>query len=114
MNLPRLRPLFESALLGLLSISALGLTMRTTLVPRDESAGVAVVFAPWVTDAAAMTRAADAGARFVRFGAAPFVAVVIPNVDGYASRILADGALLVVEPALIAACLKPFAGAKNS
>ena len=98
MNLPRLRPLFEAALLGLLSISALGLTMRTTLVPRDESQGVAVVFAPWVTDAAAMTRAAEAGARFVRFGEVPFVAVVVPNVDGYASRILADGALLSSNP----------------
>jgi hypothetical protein len=93
-----------------LSIGALGLTARATLVPRDPERGVAVVFAPWTSPETALARTVEAGARFVRFGGYGFIAVGVADDRDYASRAKAQGAWLVLDPQLLAACLSPFRG----
>lgn len=65
------------------------------------------MFAPWTAPATAMVSAVEAGARFVRFGGFGFVAVVAPDDRNYTARAMASGAWLVVDPQLLAACLKP-------
>jgi hypothetical protein len=52
----------------------------------------------------------DLGARFVRFGGYGFIAVGVADDRGYAARAMAQGAWLVLDPQLLAACLAPFRG----
>jgi hypothetical protein len=85
--------------------------MRIGLAPRDPADGVAVIFAPWTDARAALTRAVEAGGRFVRYGGYDFIVVVIPDAPDYVSRINAAGALLVVDPEALAACSAAFADA---
>lgn len=75
------------------------------LSPHDANAAVAVVYAPWTSSRDALVRAAEAGARFVRFGAVPFIVVVVPERPDYAARARAGGALLMLDPQALAACL---------
>jgi hypothetical protein len=51
-----------------------------------------------------MTRAAGAGGSLVRLGALPSIVVVSPADPGYVDRVLADGALLVLDPKVLAIC----------
>lgn len=99
----------DPLLIATLSISALYATARLGLQPRDNTSGVAVIFAPWTTPEAALLRSVEAGAHFVRFGALPFISIVVPTDSNYSSRILGAGAWLVVDPQDITACLSPFA-----
>ena len=46
--------------------------------------------------------------RFVRFGGLPFIAIVIPEAPDYSSRILGEGALLLLDPQALAACFSGF------
>jgi hypothetical protein len=78
---------------------------RVGLEPRDPSRAVGVVFSPWTDENAALTRAVGAGARFVRFGGPPFVVIVQPDVADYARRVKEAGALLLLDPQVLAACL---------
>ena len=103
-----LRHLIDVLMLACLSIGTLYATARVALTPRDPAQGVAVVFAPWTAPEAALERTVEAGGRFVRFGGATFVAVAMPDDADFASRVLAAGAWLVVDPRSIAACLAPF------
>ena len=73
--------------------------------PHRADAAVAVVYAPWTTSGGALSRAVEAGARFVRFGAMPFIVVVMPERPDYAARARAGGALLMLDPQALAACL---------
>ena len=93
--------------LTILSVGALCFAARATLAPQQPERGAAVVFAPWTAPATAMVSAVEAGARFVRFGGFGFVAVVAPDDRNYTARAMASGAWLVVDPQLLAACLKP-------
>lgn len=104
---PARRYAIDLALLGLLSVAAFVATVVIALAPRDPASGVAVVFAPWTGADAALTRSVEAKARFVRFGGASFIAVVIPDDAGYQARVLNAGAWLVLDPKALAACL-PF------
>jgi hypothetical protein len=61
-----------------------------------------------------MNRATAAGARFVRFGGLPFIVVVVPEANNYVGRISSDGAFLVVDPQVLAACLSMFSGTARS
>ena len=94
-----------------LSIGTFFVTASMALAPRHPERGVAVVFAPWTTPEAALARTVEAGARFVRFGGPKFVAIAIPDDQGYVARALAAGAWFVVDPQALAACLTPFASA---
>ena len=100
--------ILAAALTGLYGAARLGLT------PRDPAAGVGVVFAPWVSESSAFARATATGARFVRFGGAPFIVVVVPETPDYIAQISADGAVLIVDPQALAACLRLFSGTVSS
>ena len=52
-----------------------------------------------------MIRAVSAGARFVRFGGFDFIAIVMPEQPDYVENVLADSALLAVDPQVLAGCL---------
>lgn len=73
--------------------------------PHDADAAVAVVYAPWTSSRDALVRAAQAGARVVRFGGLPFIVIVLPERPDYAQRARAGGALLMLDPQALAACL---------
>ena len=93
--------------LTIFSFAALAATLSTTATDKVAPRGVAVVFAPWTPAAVALGRSVESGAQFVRFGAAPFVTVVIPESEGYPARAFAAGAWLVIDPLTLSACI-PF------
>lgn len=99
-----LRKVIDAGLLACLSVGALYVGARVTLIPRDPTQGAAVVFAPWTTADRALARAVDGGGRFVRFGDAPFIAIVTADDADYPNRMLNAGAWLVVDPQALAAC----------
>jgi len=104
-SVPVRRYALDLALLVLLSAAAFIAAAVTALAPRDTASGVAVVFAPWTGADAALSRSVGARARFVRFGGASFIAVVVPDDAGYQTRVLDAGAWLVLDPQALAACL---------
>jgi hypothetical protein len=95
----------DGVLIAAVAIAGLYGAARIGLKPRDPAAGIGVIFAPWVSEATALQRATAAGARVVRYGDVPFVVVVVPDAPDYVGRMLAAGALLVVDPRTLAACL---------
>ena len=104
-NFAAWRRLLDGALIILFALTGSVAIARIGLVPADPSEGVAVVFAPWTNAEAALTRATAPGARFVRFGGAPFIAIVVPETRDYQSRIIGDGALFLLDPRIVLACL---------
>lgn len=96
--------LFASAAVSFFIIAGL------VLAPKREAEGIAVIFAPWTSAADTMTRVSKAGARFVRFGAFEFIAVIEPAAG---QHIRARGAWFFADPAMLAACLKPIARNKS-
>jgi hypothetical protein len=95
---------------GFLMLLFIGISLygaaRLSLAPRDPSAGVAVLFAPWVSEDESLARSVAAGGRFVRHGGYPFIAIVQPDASDYAHRAFAAGALLIADPLALAACLR--------
>ena len=92
-------------LIAILAVGSFAEILRVGLLPADASAGVAVIYAPWTTADRTMIRAVGAGARFVRFGGFDFIAIVMPEQPDYVERVLADSALLAVDPQVLAGCL---------
>jgi hypothetical protein len=92
-------------LIAILAVGSFGAILRIGLLPAKPDAGVAVIYAPWTTADQTMVRAVTAGARFVRFGGFDFIAIVMPEQSDYVERVLADYALLAVDPQLLAGCL---------
>jgi hypothetical protein len=92
-------------LIAILAVVSFAAILRVGLLPTDPGAGVAVIYAPWTTADQTMIRAVSAGARFVRFGGFDFIAIVMPEQPGYVERVLADSALLAVDPQVLAGCL---------
>jgi hypothetical protein len=103
-----LRRFCDGALIVVVAIASLIGAAWFSLQPRDPAAGVAVVFAPWVAADQTFVRAVTPGARFVRYGGLPFIAVVVPDSTDYERRVLATGAIMVADPRAMAACLSPF------
>jgi hypothetical protein len=97
--------LLDLWLIAILGVASFAIVLRVGLLPRNPDAGVAVVYPPWTSAAAAIDRAVGAGARFVRFGGFDFIVVVMPEQPGYLDRVLAGSALLAVDPQILAACL---------
>jgi hypothetical protein len=97
--------LLDFWLLAVLAVASFATILRVGLLPGDQSAGVAVIYAPWTTADQTISRSVSAGARFVRFGGFNFIAVVMPEERGYVDRVLAGSALLAVDPKVLAACL---------
>jgi hypothetical protein len=109
----RSHPLVDGVMIACFALASFCAVARIALSPRDPAAGVAVVFAPWTSPEDALARAVEAGGRFVRYGAFPFIVVIMPETADYLSRISRDGALLVADPQALAACL-PSAPADKS
>jgi hypothetical protein len=105
-SLPRLLlRLVDLWLIAVLTVVSFAVILRVGLRPSNPGAGVAVVYAPWTTADQTMIRAVSAGARFVRFGGFHFIAVVVPDRPDYVEHVLADSALLAVDPQVLAGCL---------
>jgi hypothetical protein len=92
-------------LIAILVVGSFAVILRIGLRPADPSAGVAVIYAPWTPADRTMVRAVGAGARFVRFGGFDFIAIVMPERPDYVENVLADSALLAVDPQVLAGCL---------
>jgi hypothetical protein len=92
-------------LVAIMAVGSFAAILRVGLLPADPGAGVAVIYAPWTTADRTMIRAVGAGARFVRFGGFDFIAIVMPEQPDYVERVLADSALLAVDPQVLAGCL---------
>jgi hypothetical protein len=102
---PRLSRILEGmAIAGLALISTIAVA-RVGLEPSDLSRGVGVVFAPWTDEATTLTRAVSAGGRIVRFDGPSFIVVVEPERADYVRRVKEAGALIVLDPKILAACL---------
>lgn len=86
---------------GALALGSTILLGALELAPRDPARGVAVVFPPWVGSADAMSRAAAAGAAIVQKGRYAFIVIARPRSQTYIRDVLAEGALLVLEPAAL-------------
>jgi hypothetical protein len=92
----------------LLTVTAAMTVVGTVAVlapPPDPDRGVAVIFSPWTAAGDALAQSSAAGGRFVRFGAFPFIAVVVPDGPGYVDRVLGRGAWFALDPSALAACL---------
>jgi hypothetical protein len=89
--IPVRRYTIDLALLVCLSLAAFVVAAAMALAPRDPANGVAVIFAPWTEADVSLSRAVGARARFVRFGGASFIAVVIPDDADYEARVLKVG-----------------------
>ena len=92
-------------LVAALTVASFAAILRIGLLPSNLDHGVAVIYAPWTTPDQTMTRAVNAGARFVRFGGLDFIAVVEPDDPDYLKRVLSGPAILVVDPQVLAGCL---------
>jgi hypothetical protein len=95
----------DLCLVAALTVASFALILRIGLLPSNLDHGVAVIYAPWTTPDQTMTRAVNAGARFVRFGGFDFIAVVKPENPEYLKRVLSGPAILVVDPQILAGCL---------
>jgi hypothetical protein len=95
----------DPGLIAILAVASFAAILRVGLPPANPDAGVAVIYAPWTTADQTIRRAASAGARFVRFGGFDFIAIVMPERPDYVARVLADSALLAVDPQVLAGCL---------
>lgn len=104
---------FDVLLLSGAAVFGSAVVAAATLSPKDGEDGVAVIFAPWTSASDAFERASGSGARFVRFGAFDFIAVVEPERRDYARQVTSQGAWLLASPAVLAACLRPFASRRS-
>lgn len=111
MPLPIRSSFIDRLVLAAFGIASLLFAGAMTLAPRSTDSGVAVVFAPWTGASETLSRAVEPGGRFVRFGGLAFIAVVIPESHDYAGAVRKNGAWLLADPKLLAACLRPLIGA---
>lgn len=100
--------MLDATLIAGLAAGSLFAAASLALAPKNPASGVAVVFSPWTDAPAALARATDPGSRFVRYGQFPFIVIVVPEVPDYLSRVSAAGALFVLDPEALAACLGRF------
>lgn len=100
----------DSAIIAAAALFGFVLIVKLAFEPRDPSQAVAVVFAPWLDESTTLSRAAEIGGRFVRFGGYSFIAVIAPDDNGYISRARAKGAWLLADPRALGACLDRLTG----
>ena len=102
------RTFLDATLIAGVAAGSLVAAASLALAPKNPASGVAVVFSPWTKAPAALARATDPGSRFVRFGQYPFIVIVVPEAPDYLARVSAAGALFVLDPEALAACLGTF------
>lgn len=95
---------FDAVVICTFAAASLLASARAALAPRDPLSGVAVIYSPWTNAEDAFRRAVEGGARFVRYGGAPFIVVVMPEAPDYLARARAGGAFMIADPQAIAAC----------
>jgi hypothetical protein len=99
----------DGTILALLLAASVLLHAGIVAKPSEPQPGtnraLAVLFAPWTDAGEAMRRVADSGARIVRFGAVPFIVIAEPDRPDFASRVAQRGALITLDPRVLAACL---------
>ncbi len=86
------------------TVATLLLPLLLVAAPSDARSGVAVVFAPWVDEAQAMTRVAESGGALVRTGAFSFITVAIPKAPDFAARVRSAGAWILLDPQFLDGC----------
>jgi hypothetical protein len=106
---PACRRMIDGTMIVLLTLASFFGIARVGFAPRDPTAGVGVIFAPWTSQNTAFARAGAAGARIVRAGGFPSVVIVMPDDPDYTSKVFQEGALMVVDPRALEACLKALA-----
>lgn len=91
----------------LLSFVFLTLVAPLALIaaPKDMDEGVAVVFAPWIDEATAMSRVGAAGGAVIRAGNVGFISVAMPQSPEFATDIRAAGAWLLLDPQVVGGCI---------
>lgn len=99
---PRRTNSLDAGVIAFLICASSLVVFRLDLSPKNPSAGVALIYAPWTSASQTLVQSVSAGARFVRFGSFPFIAVVIPERPDYAERVTAWA---VVDPQVLAGCL---------
>jgi hypothetical protein len=103
------RYVIDGTLIVLLTLTSFYGIARAGLAPRDPMAGVGVIFAPWTSPNAAFAQAGTAGARIVRAGGFASVVIAMPDDPDYTSRVLHEGALMVVDLRVLGACRRVLA-----
>lgn len=98
------RRLFDTTIIAAVSLAALAVAAQGAFAPGDSASGVAVIYAPWVDSGDAIRRVTSAGARVVRTGGVPFVAIVVPEGADFAERARAGGAWLLADPVMLGGC----------
>ncbi|MGY6646731.1 MAG: hypothetical protein ACXIVD_16090 [Salinarimonas sp.] len=86
-------------------LMTLGAPLALVAGPKDVNAGVAVVFAPWIDEATAMSRVGEAGGAVIRAGNLGFISVVMPDSPEFANDIRKAGAWLLLDPQVVGGCL---------
>lgn len=87
---------------GAIALAGLAAAVAVGLRPQDPREAAAV-FPPWWSQARAANAAAVAG-NIVAVGVAPFVVVARSDTPDIAAALRAQGAWLVIDPGLAAAC----------
>lgn len=105
---------FDTLLITAFVIGNFAVVAYVALKPKNPADGVAVVFSPWLGAKEAFERATSSGDRFVRYGNYPFIVVVMPGDANYLARLRAEGALLVLDPKALAACLGSAGGNRQT
>jgi hypothetical protein len=95
---------FDGLFISLFMLVSVFAVASAGLAPRDAAGGVAVIFAPWVSSADAMSRAVRAGGRLVRLGGFDSIVVVVPQTPDFARNVRAEGALLLADPLALTGC----------
>lgn len=108
------RSIFDVLLIAGFALGNLLVVAHLAFKPKNPAEGVAVVFSPWTSAASALEQATVQGSRFVRYGGFSFIVVVIPDDPGYVSRVSAQGALFILDPKMLAACLPAASQQGNS
>jgi len=98
----RIRDVIPAAILAAACLLVLAAASLRPLPGQDQ---VGVVFPPSLDDAQVLARVAEAGARLVRPGAWPFIAVVAVDGPHTLARLEDLGALFTVNPLVLGACL---------
>ncbi len=104
-NSPRLSRFIEGTAIAAFALISTFAIARVGLEPSHSSDAVGVIFSPWTDAGDALTRAVSAGGRFIRYGGPSFIVVVEPDSADYIRRVKDAGALFIVDPRIIAACL---------
>lgn len=86
------------------ALATLVIPLLLVAAPSDARNGVAVVFAPWVGEAQAMSLVAESGGALVRTGAFSFITVAIPKAPDFAARVRSAGAWILLDPQFLDGC----------